>query len=110
MEQPADVFNAVIETLIKNNCEIPAFSTLERLIDDCNKISAYSNKNYFPLLWSGFKSHRKILFEMIKLIPIISTTQDNLIIDASNYLLKCENSKSDFIDAEIDISFASEKW
>lgn len=32
MENPADVFNAVIENLIKNNCELPSFSTLDRII------------------------------------------------------------------------------
>jgi len=34
MEHPADVFNAVIQTLVKRNCELPAFSTLERLINN----------------------------------------------------------------------------
>lgn len=32
MENSADVFNAVLERLIKNNCELPAFSTIERWI------------------------------------------------------------------------------
>jgi len=38
MEHPADVFNSVIEVLIKHNCELPAFSTLDRLIDISNAI------------------------------------------------------------------------
>lgn len=32
MENSADMFNAVLERLIKNNCELPAFSTIERWI------------------------------------------------------------------------------
>lgn len=34
MEHPEDVFNAVIETLIKNNYELPGFNTLSRLINN----------------------------------------------------------------------------
>ncbi|WP_050816249.1 hypothetical protein [Clostridium sp. DL-VIII] len=36
----------------------------ETLVNDCEEISAYNNKNYFPLLWNSFKNHRKILFEI----------------------------------------------
>jgi predicted RNase H-like HicB family nuclease len=34
MENLEDVFNAVIETLIKNNYELPDFNTLSRLINN----------------------------------------------------------------------------
>ncbi|MGL5086051.1 MAG: DUF4158 domain-containing protein [Clostridium sp.] len=44
MENPADVFNAVIEVLVKNNCELPSFNTLERLI---NNKRAEINNNIF---------------------------------------------------------------
>lgn len=44
------------------------------------------------------------------MLPIISTTQDNLIIEAMTYLLKCEHKKTEFIEPYVDISFASDKW
>jgi len=33
-----------------------------------------------------------------------------LLIEAINYLLKCEHKKSEFIEPYVDISFASDKW
>ena len=82
----------------------------ENLLNDCNEITAYNNKNYYPMLWKSFKSHRKTLFQILKILTIGSTTENNALIEAINYLLKCEPRKSDFIDAEVDISFANEKW
>lgn len=82
----------------------------ENLLNDCQDITAYNDKNYYPLLWKSFRSHRKTLFEIIKILNISSTTQNESLIKAINYLLKCEPRKSDFIDADIDISFVSEKW
>lgn len=32
MENKADIFNAVLEYLITHNCELPAFSTIDRWI------------------------------------------------------------------------------
>ncbi|MGU8559755.1 Tn3 family transposase [Clostridium perfringens] len=82
----------------------------ENLINDCNEITAYNNKNYYPMLWKYFKSHRKTLFEILKILNIGSTTENNSIVEAINYLIKCEHKKSEFIPANIDISFINEKW
>lgn len=82
----------------------------DNLLTDCEEITAYNNKNYYPLLWKAFKSHRKTLFEIVKILNIGSTTQNESLVKAINYLLKCETRKSDFIDAEIDIYFVNEKW
>lgn len=59
----------------------------ENLINDCNEITAYNNKNYYPMLWKYFKSHRKTLFEILKILNIGSTTENNSVVEAINYLL-----------------------
>ena len=82
----------------------------ELLIKDCAEITAYNNKNYYPLLWKSFKSHRKTFFEILKILSIGSTTDDMNLIKAIDYLLTCESKKSEFIDANIDLSFANKKW
>lgn len=81
-----------------------------KLVNDCTELTAYHNNNYYPLLSRQFKSHRSVLFEIIKLLPIKSSSKNNSLIKAIEYLLSCENRKSDFIDADVDLSFASEKW
>lgn len=57
------------------------------------------------MLWESFKIHRKALFEILMITDIGSTTENNSLILATEYLLKCERRKSDFIAAEVDISF-----
>ena len=62
MEHPADVFNAVIETLIKNNCELPAFSTLERLI---NNKRAEINNNIFESVHNKLSEYDKKALDLM---------------------------------------------
>lgn len=81
-----------------------------KLVNDCAELTAYHNHNYYPLLARQFKSHRSVLFQIIKLLPIKSSNKDDSLIKAIEYLLLCENRKSDFIEASVDLSFVSEKW
>lgn len=62
MEHPADIFNAVIEILIKNNCELPAFSTLERLI---NSKRAAINKDIFEYVSSNLNAITKKALDLM---------------------------------------------
>lgn len=80
------------------------------LLSDCEEISAFHNNNYYPLLTKSLRSHRSTLFEIVKLVRIKPGNKDDSLIKAIEYLLSCENRKSDFIDARVDLSFASEKW
>lgn len=80
------------------------------LLNDCAEITAYHNNNYYPLLPNSLRSHRSTLFEIVKLLPIRSSNKNNLLMNAIEYLLSCENRKSDFIDASVDLYFANEKW
>lgn len=100
--------NHKIATTLKNIVE--KRGGYENLLNDCEEITAYNNKNYYPMLWKSFKSHRKALFEILRILDIGSTTENNSLVLAIEYLLKCEPRKSDFIDAAVDISFANEKW
>ena len=82
----------------------------DSLLSDCEEITAFHNNNYYPLLPKSLRSHRSTLFEIIKIIQIKPGNKDNSLMKAIEYLLSCENRKSDFIDASVDLSFASEKW
>lgn len=93
-------FNSIIEQNRGRN----------NLLNDCEELTAYHNNNYYPLLTKYFKSHRNVLFELIKLLPIKSSNKNNSLIKVIKYLLSCENKKSDFIDSNVDLSFINEKW
>lgn len=96
-------FSIIFNKIINSN------GGISNLINDCEEISAYNRKNYYLLMWNSFKSHRKILFEILKLLCIKSTVDDP-IIKCMNYLLKCETKKSEFVSADVNISFVNEKW
>lgn len=118
-ENAINVFHSLLTT--SQNWNEPEFATkfnsvieqnggYDSLLSDCEEIAAFHNNNYYPLLPKNLRSHRSVLFEIIKLIDIKPGNKDNSLMKAIEYLLSCENRKSDFIDANIDLSFASEKW
>jgi hypothetical protein len=80
------------------------------LRDDCESIAAYSGNNYLPLLWQYYKSHRSELFRMVRLLTIRSTTQDQSLMTALDFLLDNEHRRSELIRADLDLSFANEQW
>lgn len=118
-ENAINVFHSLLTT--SKNWNEPEFATkfnsvieqnggYDSLLSDCEEIAAFHNNNYYPLLPKSLRSHRSILFEIIKLIDIKPGNKDNSLMKAIEYLLSCENRRSDFIDANVDLSFTSEKW
>lgn len=83
---------------------------IEVLKNDCEAISSYNGNNYLPLLWKHYKSHRKALYRLIRLIELDSTTQDRSLIEAVQYLLVNENRKIEHLQIDFDLSFANEQW
>jgi hypothetical protein len=47
-------------------------------------------------MWSFYKSHRRTLFQLVRALPIRSTTQDQVLITALNFILTQENRRSLF--------------
>ncbi len=83
---------------------------LEVLIDDCQSIALLYTDNHFPLVWKFYSSHRKTLFRLLKSLNFISTSQDQSLISALNFLLENESRKSDYLEPMIDLSFAPANW
>lgn len=84
----------------------------EQLLQEYEKISAYNNNNYLPLLWKFYKSHRSAIFLLLKSIDIKSTTQDNSLIKAMDFMMKNETKRSEFLEIKSNsfLSFTSNKW
>lgn len=83
---------------------------IDALKSDCESVSSYNGNNYFPLLWKFYKSHRKSLYRLVKMIEIDSTTQDRSLVHALQFLLDHENRKIENLQSELDLSFANEQW
>ena len=82
----------------------------EQLLEQCQQVAASLTDEYQPLMWSFYKSHRRALFQLVRSLSIHSTTQDQVLITALNFILTQENRRSLFVPDTLDLSFASEVW
>lgn len=83
---------------------------IDSLQQDCVALSSYNGNNYLPLLEKFYNSHRKTLFRLISLLKLDSTTQDDSLIKALQFLLLNENRRVEHLPTRIDLSFANEQW
>ncbi len=60
MDDPADLINVAIETLIKENCELPAFSTLETL---ASRIRNRAHERLFEMVSTRLSEAERTLLE-----------------------------------------------
>lgn len=81
-----------------------------RLLNECEQVSAYHGDRYQPLMWRFYSSHRKALFRVIKTLDVRSTTSDQTLTDAMNFIIAHEHDPKKYLEATIALSFASEKW
>jgi TnpA family transposase len=80
------------------------------LLDQCEQVSAHHGDRYQPLVWRFYSSHRKALFRVIKTLDVRSTSSDQNLIDAMNFIIAHEHDPKKYLEATIDLSFASAKW
>lgn len=80
------------------------------LLEECEIISAVYGNNYLPYIWKFYRSHRNTLFRLINSLTFISASNDQTLMEVLEFLLEIENKKSEYLEASIDLSFASEKW
>lgn len=73
-------------------------------------VSAYHGNNYLPLLWRTHAIQRSLLFRLLELLGIASTTQDNALLDAWHSLLRHRHSRRRTLPCEIDLGFLSQRW
>jgi len=80
------------------------------LLEQCEIVRAHHGDRYQPFIWRFYSSHRKALFRVIKTLDFQSTTSDQILIDAMNFIIAHEHDPKKYLEATIDLSFASEKW
>lgn len=89
MDNPADLINVAIEELIKERCELPAFSTLDRLV---RRIRTLVNYRLFHIVIS-----RLSLEDQQKLDLLLETsdgkriTEYSFLVESVQFLLDNKN-------------------
>jgi len=101
-------FDAEAGRLVKDVVE-PAGGTAA-LLADCEAVSAFHGNNHLPLMWRHYRSHRPTLFRLARTLTLTAASQDRTLIAALEVLLDNEGKRGDWLDADVDLSFASEAW
>jgi hypothetical protein len=74
------------------------------------QVSAYHNNNYRPLMWPIHRHHRAAIFRLSRLLTFHSTTQDESLINALEYIQSYEHTRRDYLPYVISLNFASVRW
>ncbi|MGK7897742.1 MAG: DUF4158 domain-containing protein, partial [Xenococcus sp. (in: cyanobacteria)] len=92
----------------------------DQLLSECESHLAYTGNNYYPFLWRFYRSHRAILFQILKQIKLRSTTQDKSIEASIQFLIDYQGSRKVEIDAVkiednqtvqlLDLDWIPQKW
>lgn len=83
---------------------------VDKLLQECETMNAYKGNNYLPLIWKFYKNHRHTFFRLIKILDFKSTTNEQSIINALNFVLENSHRRGEFIPATIELDFISEQW
>jgi len=81
-----------------------------KLLEQCEQVSAHHGDRYQPFLKKFYGSHRKSLFTVIKTLELRSTTSDQTLIEAIQFIITHEHSPKQYLEATFGLPFASKKW
>lgn len=98
------------QTALRFKNLLKAHGGVSQLLGDCEAVASYSGNNYLPLLWKFYRQNRRTLFGIIRALELESTSSDQSLMDAINFLLTLEDRRSEWIEAKVELSFASELW
>jgi hypothetical protein len=82
----------------------------ETVMNECDQAIGMHNDDHLPMMWPSFRSSRKNLFSMLRVLNIQSSTQNSQLIAAMKFIMQYQNTRTDLLPATINISFAPRKW
>lgn len=83
---------------------------IEAMANQLKLVTAYHHNNYLPLLWPAHANNRAVIFRVLDLITIRSSTQDQSLLRALSFIRQHRSSRKKCLPAEVDLSFASQRW
>ena len=126
VEKLLGVFSNVLQVLVDESPEVGTVDKVdqveqvnqvlipsggaEKLLSECEAINAYKGNNYFPLLWQFYKIHRRTFFRLLGALKFSSTTNEQSVVEALNFLLENQSRRGQFFNNTIDLDFASPQW
>lgn len=83
---------------------------IDTLSDQINRVTAYHDDNYLPLLWATHSTNRAVIFRVLDQIAIHSATQDSRLLTALNFVREHRKSRKETIALTLDLEFMSARW
>jgi len=83
---------------------------IQKLAQQYQMASAYHQNHYLPLLWKIHAQYRSVLFCLLNPFTIKSSTQDQRLIKAFDYVRQNQFKRNTLLPLEVDLSFTSKAW
>ncbi len=80
------------------------------LAEQCEAVSAWHNDNDLPLLWPIHANHRSLLFQLLDLLDIRTSTQEDSLLNAMAVIRKHRHTRRADVLDKVDLGFASQRW
>jgi hypothetical protein len=80
------------------------------LLERCQEIVAFNSDNHLPFVRQFFSRYRKPLLALVRSLEIQSTSQDQSLMDALQFVLKFADRRSPWLPGELDLGFMSDRW
>ncbi|MEM1369398.1 MAG: Tn3 family transposase, partial [Cyanobacteria bacterium P01_H01_bin.15] len=82
----------------------------EGLLLQCEEVKAYNSQNHLSLMWSFYSTYRKVIFELVRVLDIRSTSEDITLMAAMDFILRHQHKRRKYLEMDIDVSFVSPSW
>ncbi len=77
----------------------------------CDQQLAYSNNNYLPFMLPIFQDKRSVLFDCISHLNLLSTTQDESLLEALSLVRLNRRNRKPILDTgNLNLSWIQDKW
>jgi hypothetical protein len=83
---------------------------IDKVQSDCDQIAAHAKNDYFPLLYPIYQTYRSLLFELIEVLNLRSTTQDDSLTNAIAFMLERRKLTRPWWEGDLDLSFTTPRW
>lgn len=85
---------------------------IDSVIEKCEKHALLAGSNYLPLIPKYYKNQRSVFLNYLQSVKLVSTCQDQSVVDAIDFVLEHKTSRAEWLPApvELDLSFVSDSW
>ena len=104
------VVDDLSDTELGHRIRLSLGSRLPHWREEGAHIRAWSSGNYLPLVWNHFRSHRAVLFRLVRAVTLCPTSHDHALMAALSVVLRQEQNHGDTIADAVDLSCTTERW